>query len=84
MGSLVQIRNVSDETRRALKARAAAQGRSLNSYLVDLLDREVERPTVAEVLARAAARTGQSTTSAVEVLRQAREDRTAGPARGVG
>lgn len=33
MAGLVQIRNVPDETRRALKSRAAAEGRSLNDYL---------------------------------------------------
>ena len=37
MNSLVQIRNVPEETRRALKARAAARGASLNAYLLELL-----------------------------------------------
>jgi len=34
MASLLQIRNVPDEARRALKARAAARGESLNAYLL--------------------------------------------------
>ena len=54
--SLVQIRNVPEGTRRALKARAAARGESLNAYLLELLERETARPTVAEVLERAARR----------------------------
>ena len=56
MPSLVQIRNVPEGTRRALKARAAARGESLNAYLLELLEREAARPTVAEVLERAARR----------------------------
>ena len=42
-----------DKARRALKARAADRGESLNTYLLNLLDREVSRPTVAEVLGEA-------------------------------
>jgi plasmid stability protein len=56
MPSLVQIRNVPEGTRRALKARAAARGESLNAYLLELLERETARPTVAEVPERAARR----------------------------
>ena len=75
MNSLLQIRNVPDEARRALKARAAARGESLNSYLLNLLDQEVARPTVAEVLERAARRSERATASAVEVLDEARSQR---------
>ena len=58
-----------------LKARAAGRGQSLNAYLLDVLEREAARPTVAEVLARAAARTGRSAVSAVEVLDASRGER---------
>ena len=75
MGSLLQIRDVPDDARRVLKARAAAEGKSLNSYLLDLLDREVARPTVAEVLDRAARRSESSSTSAVEIIAAARHER---------
>ncbi len=75
MGSLLQIRNVPDEARRALKARAADRGESLNAYLLNLLDREVARPTVAEVLARAARRSERASASAVGVLDEARSQR---------
>nr|WP_205787288.1 hypothetical protein [Specibacter cremeus] len=64
-----------DEARRELKARAAARGESLNSYLLDLLSREVARPTVANVLERAARRTEGATASAVGVLADARAER---------
>jgi len=75
MGSLLQIRNVPDEARRALKARAAARGQSLNAYLLDMINREVARPTVAEVLERAAQRAERATASAVDVLGASRGDR---------
>ncbi len=75
MSSLLQIRNVPDEERRALKARAAARGESLNAFLLDLISREVARPTVGEVLDRAARRAERAETSAVDVLNTARLER---------
>lgn len=75
MGALLQIRNVPDEARRALKARAAARGESLNTYLLDLIGRDVARPTVGEVLDRAARRADRANASAVDVLDTARGER---------
>ncbi len=75
MSSLLQIRNVPEEARRTLKARAAARGESLNTYLLRMLDREVARPTVAEVLDRAARRSERAAVSAVGPLENARRDR---------
>jgi plasmid stability protein len=75
MASLLQIREVPDEARRALKSRAAALGKSLNAYLLELIDREVARPTVDEVLTRAAARTERATASALQVIDATRAER---------
>lgn len=75
MSSLLQIRNVPDEARRALKARAAARGESLNAYLLELVSREVARPTVGEVLERATRRSERAGVSAVDVLDAARTER---------
>lgn len=75
MSPLLQIRNVPDEARRTLKARAAARGESLNTYLLNLLHQEVARPTAAEVLDRAARRSERTTASALEVLDDARSQR---------
>lgn len=75
MSGLLQIRNVPDEARRALKARAAARGESLNAYLLTVLTREVSTPTVAEVLHRASSRTERARGSAVDVVEAARADR---------
>ena len=68
MSSLLQIRDVPEETRRALKARAAARGQSLNAYLLDLVAEDAARPTVAEVLERAASRAERATVSASQII----------------
>jgi len=60
MGRNIQIRDVPDEVHRTLRARAAATGQSLSAYLLAELTRVAERPPVADVLARAAARSGGS------------------------
>ena len=64
-----------DDARSSLKARAAARGQSLNSYLLDVIDREVSRPTVAEVLDRAAQRAERVTISAADVVAAGRAER---------
>jgi plasmid stability protein len=58
MSRTIQIRDVPDEVHRTLRARAAAAGQSLSAYLLAELTRVAERPPVADVLARAAARSG--------------------------
>ncbi|HJW36016.1 MAG TPA: hypothetical protein VJ769_05225 [Actinomycetes bacterium] len=58
MSRTIQIRDVPDEVHRTLRARAAATGQSLSAYLLAELTRVAERPPVADVLARAAARSG--------------------------
>ena len=75
MSSLLQIRDVPEETRRALKARAAARGESLNAYLLQLIEREVARPTVREVLDRAARRAERANVSALDGIAAARAER---------
>jgi plasmid stability protein len=52
MSTLIQIRNVPQKTHDKLKVRAASQGKSLNSYMLEIVEREVERPTFSEVVAR--------------------------------
>jgi len=76
MMSLLQIRNVPDEARRALKARAAARGESLNAYLLKLIDREVARPTVGDVLDRAARRAERADVSALAAVAESRAQRS--------
>jgi plasmid stability protein len=80
--SLMQIRDVPDEVRTVLKARAASRGESLNAYLLGLLRREAARPTVEDVLERAARRSERASASALAAVSDARAERT--PARGKG
>lgn len=52
----ITIRNVPDEVRDELAARAARSGRSLQEYLAAQLTELVARPSVEDVLTRARAR----------------------------
>ena len=52
----VTIRNVPEQVRDELAARAAREGQSLQEYLRSLLVNTAGSPTVGEVLARARAR----------------------------
>lgn len=52
----VTIRDVPDDVRDELAARAALAGQSLQAYLRDLLVHAAEKPTADQVLARARAR----------------------------
>jgi plasmid stability protein len=56
MAVTITIRNVPDETRDALAARAAASGRSLQEYLSAELRELAERPDVATAVAQIRAR----------------------------
>jgi antitoxin FitA len=57
MSVAITIRNVPDEVRDELAARAAKTGRSLQEYLLRQLADLASRPSVEDVIARARART---------------------------
>ena len=81
MSALIQIRNVPEDVHEKLKARAASQGKSLNTYMLELLERETGAPSKAEVVARINARGplggGLKGGEAADFVRQAREERDA-------
>jgi plasmid stability protein len=52
MSQNLQVRNLSDETHRALKVRAAQEGRSLSDLVREELDRAAARPSRKELLER--------------------------------
>jgi antitoxin FitA len=52
MSRNLQVRNLSDETHRALKARAALEGRSLSDLVREELDRAAARPSRRELIER--------------------------------
>jgi plasmid stability protein len=73
----VQIKDVPDEVHIVLRARAAAAHQSLQEYLRSRLIDEASRPTLDEVLDRAAGHSGGSSslTSAVTAVREDRAGR---------
>ncbi|MDQ3935331.1 MAG: hypothetical protein M3340_11965 [Actinomycetota bacterium] len=78
MGVLVQIRDVPEDVHRALKARAAASGKTLSQYLRELLVASTSRPTADEMAARIAARgavdPGEPSEVAVRAIRDHGEE----------
>jgi hypothetical protein len=73
---LVQVRDVPEETLRALKTRAAERGLTLSAFLRGELDRLASRPTNAEVVGRLARRDrrgGPTVADTVAEIRRARE-----------
>jgi len=74
--ALVQVRDVSQATLRALKAQAAERGLTLTAYLRAELDKLAARPTNAEIvdrLARRNRRGGPTVADTVAELRRLRE-----------
>jgi hypothetical protein len=73
---MIQIRNVPDELHREAKARAAKKGKTLSDYLLEMLERELERPEPEELLRRLRERSPVYTAeSAAEMVRAEREAR---------
>jgi transposase len=74
--ALVQVRDLSEATVRALKAQAAERGLTLTAYLRAELDRLAARPTNAEIVERLARRNrrgGPTTADTVAEIRRIRE-----------
>jgi plasmid stability protein len=74
MARTIQVRDVPEEIHGTLRARAVAADMSLSAYVLRELTRVAERPPVADVFERAAARTGGAYGAAiVEVVRSGRD-----------
>jgi antitoxin FitA len=71
----IQVRNVPDEVHAVLRSRAAAAGVSLSDFALDQLERVATYPPLPEVLARASARSGGASASAI--VRAVRAERDA-------
>jgi plasmid stability protein len=70
---MIQLRNVSPELHRKLKSRAALAGMSLSDYLIDIIRRDAERPTVEELMARLKSREPiESELSGADMIREQR------------
>jgi plasmid stability protein len=70
---MIQIRNVPNELRRRLKARAALAGMTLSDYLLHEIRRVAERPSLEELRARLERRT--AATPSVPPARAVRAER---------
>ncbi|WP_112139331.1 FitA-like ribbon-helix-helix domain-containing protein [Glycomyces dulcitolivorans] len=74
MTKAVQIRDIPDESLDVIRARAAAEGMSLQGYLRRMVIEEAASPTVAEVLARSSRRSaGVSMADIVAATREGRD-----------
>ena len=70
---MIQLRNVSPELHRKLKSRAALAGMSLSDYLIDIIRRDAERPTVEDLMARLKSREPiESELSGADMIREQR------------
>ncbi len=61
----IQVRNVPDDVHRTLRTRATAAGVSLSDFALEELERVACRPPVADLLARARARSGGADSGAI-------------------
>ena len=71
----IQIRGVSSKAHRRLKARAAAEGKSLSEFLRLELEDLAALPTLEEMVKRVASRESVGGEPAAESLRAVREER---------
>ena len=70
----LQVRDVPEDVRRTLKARAAASGRSLSDYVLTLLAREASQPTFDELMERISARGSVDLGDAAQRILRAERD----------
>jgi antitoxin FitA len=76
MNTHIQIRNVPDSLHRKLKARAAEKNMTMTDYVKQLLEREIQKPTLAEMTERLRKLPPVITSeSAAEIIRRDRDSR---------
>jgi antitoxin FitA len=75
MSVSLTIRDLPEATRDMLRQRAEANRQSLNSYIVDLLEREAGLPTMSEWadMVESRARLAGSSDAAVDAVRELRD-----------
>jgi plasmid stability protein len=76
MNKHIQIREIPDETHRALKARAASEGMSMSDYLRRLIEQDLKRPDWASMVRRMEAMApAELPVSPVDIIREERDGR---------
>jgi antitoxin FitA len=71
----IQVRNVPDDVHRELRTRAAAAGVSLSDFALGELERVAEHPSVADLFARARARSGGAPSDSIVAAVRSGRDR---------
>jgi len=72
---MIQIRNVPDELHRALKVRAAREGRTLSDLILSDLPRLAEKPSPEQVMSRIRSRSSVGGPPASELIAAERDRR---------
>jgi len=72
---MIQIRNVPDELHRALKVRAAREGRTLSDLILSDLPRLAHKPSADDVMTRIRSRTPVGGSPASELIAAERDRR---------
>jgi len=76
MNKMLQVRNLKAETHRKVKVRAAEEGISVTEWVTRLIERELKRPSMAELYARLKSRRPvHLTPSAADIIREQRDSR---------
>jgi plasmid stability protein len=70
----IQIKNVPEELHDVIRSRAAQEGKTVSDYVLGLVKRDLETPTIAEWLARLKTREPVEPFDSVELLHQVREE----------
>ena len=77
MNKFVQIRNIPEDKHRKLKARAASKGMSISDYVGKLIDKDIDKPSIAEFLALMKTRERvHLVPSAEDLIREDRDSRS--------
>ena len=73
---MIQVRNVPDRLHRELVKRARSEGKTLTSFVQEILERELARPPREEVFARIRSRKPVDLgVSVADLIREEREER---------
>lgn len=76
MNKMLQVRNLKSETHRKVKVRAAEEGISVTEWVTRLIERELKRPSMAELYARLKSRQPvHLSPSAADIIREQRDNR---------
>ncbi len=71
----IQIKNVPEDLHAAIRSRAAEEGKTVSEYVLDLVRRDLEMPTMRQWLARLKTREPVKPFDSVALIHEIREER---------